>query len=98
MDKMTIVIYVSGIAGMVTHVVKKIIKKETMSSIVQYYTGNIRSTITAITTTMGLITAVTVSDVCNNEVGAMCMWLLASGAYSAGYMFDSMFNKDGGKK
>lgn len=98
MDKYTIIVYVAGVLGMLAHPIKRIIKKETMSSIVKYYTGNWKHSVAAVGATMSLVTAVTYADVCANVAGMYCYYLLVSGAATAGYTFDSAINKDGGEE
>ncbi len=79
----------AGSMGMVAHILKKKVKKESGTAIVDYFTDNARYTITAL---IGMVVSVlTIYD------ASMDWSKMMVACTMAGYSCDSIFNKDKGK-
>ena len=77
---------IGGLMGMFTHILKRKVKKESATAIVDYFTDNMRYTITAL---IGMVVSVLM------VYDPAIAWnkMMIAGIF-AGYSCDSAFNKD----
>ena len=81
----------AGLVGMVMHVMKKKVKGESLSSVVEYFKGHTKYTAMAVATLVGSIYAML------NTMEFANTYALITQALTIGYMVDSTMNKDGGQ-